>query len=68
MSYGNRVFCCPYYCYDAPRAVKCEGGRVELPDRAAARDYFGQYCASVEGWRRCTVARAMSRFYERESF
>ena len=54
---------CPYY-----RAVKngrmyCEGGSIAMPDDAAD-EYFRTYCNALNGWRRCTVARAVTRHYE----
>ena len=54
---------CPYY-----RAVKngrmyCEGGSIAMPDDAAD-EYFRTYCNDLNGWRRCTVARAVTRHYE----
>ena len=54
---------CPYY-----RAVKngrmyCEGGSIAMPDDAAD-EYFRTYCNDLNGWRRCTVARSVTRHYE----
>ena len=66
MRYYHLVWCCPYYNWDARTAVHCEGGRIDLPSGEAAREYFEIYCSSVEGWRRCTVARAITRFYEKK--
>jgi len=66
VGYSQLVFCCPYYTGDAKRAVMCEGGRIELPDRKTAEEFFHTYCGDVSGWKRCSVARAISRFYERE--
>ena len=62
--YRNEVFACPYYLWESKSAVKCEGGTIRMPDGAAALDYFWTYCCDVSGWRRCTVARAISRHYE----
>ena len=64
--YQNMVFACPYYGWETKCDVHCEGGRIALPDAAAARDYFRTYCCDVSGWRRCTVARAITRHYERD--
>ncbi len=54
---------CPYYKGDAKCAVRCEGGRISLPPDAA-EDYFRSYCSDLNGWRRCTIARAITRHYE----
>ena len=65
VGYSHLTFCCPYYEWDARKAVGCEGGRIELPDRSTAEEFFQTYCGDVSGWQRCSVARAISRFYER---
>ncbi len=64
MSYHHLYWSCPYYRWDDKRSVHCEGGRIALPGGAAAREYYRSYCCDVAGWRRCTVARAISRHYE----
>ena len=64
MGYSLRTFCCPYYEKDGKRSVHCEGGRIALPNRELTQDYFDAYCGDVTGWKRCTVARAITRFYE----
>ena len=62
--YRNEVFTCPYYGWETKSAVNCEGGKIRLPDAEAAREYFRTYCTDLNGWRRCTVARAITRHYE----
>ena len=63
MSKETICWCCPYYKWDGKGTVHCEGGKLKLPP-AAAEDYIRTYCADNPGWRRCTVARAVTRFYE----
>ena len=43
-----------------------EGGRLKLPSGEAEREYIRTYCADHLGWRRCTISRAITRFYEVE--
>ena len=64
MGYSQLTFCCPYYESNGKRSVRCEGGRLRLPSRETTTGYFNAYCGDVNGWRRCTVARAITRFYE----
>lgn len=64
MGYYHYYWTCPYYKWDERRSVHCEGGRIGLPTNAAAREYFRTYCCDIAGWKRCTVARAISRHYE----
>ncbi len=67
MSYRiNKVFACPYYVWDGVISIYCEGGRFRLPERASADEYIEQYCCDIDGWRRCTLARALNRHYERK--
>ncbi len=62
----STCWCCPYYRYDNGRGVRCEGGRLKLPSGEAEREYIRTYCADHLGWRRCTISRAITRFYEAE--
>ena len=62
---GRIYWTCPYYRCDMNGTLRCEGGRLTLPDRESQREYILQYCASESGWRRCTVSRAVTRHYER---
>lgn len=66
MAYYRRLWACPYYRSDERGAVICEGGRVELARKETMSEYMGQYCCDVDGWRRCTIARALNLQYERD--
>ena len=55
---------CPYYQIKDAHGLRCEGGRLALPSKGAEADYIRTYCADHLGWKRCTVARAITRFYE----
>lgn len=65
MGYYRRIFACPYYHHDERGAVVCEGGRVNLRKETMS-EYLGGYCCSVEGWGKCTLAKALNQQYERE--
>ncbi len=54
---------CPYYRAGKNGRMYCEGGSIAMPDDAAD-EYFRTYCNDLNGWRRCTVARAVTRHYE----
>ena len=64
MDYFSFEWRCPYYKWNDKLGVRCEGGRMKLPTDEASREYIRQYCDDLNGWRRCTVARAITRFYE----
>jgi len=46
--------------------VHCECGNcISFPDREAYVAYTDQYCASLPGWQKCSVASALLAYYER---
>ena len=64
-NYYKFYWMCPYYRGNSVKSVRCEGGEIRMPEPEAARTYFREYCCDLSGWKRCTVARAISRHYER---
>lgn len=64
--YYHYYWTCPYYLDDRQGQVSCEGGVIRLPGGRSEREYLMTYCSSPEGWRRCTIARAISRHYEQK--
>ena len=65
MTRDSVYWTCPYYKNEDALGVHCEGGRVKLPSGEAERDYIRTYCADHLGWKRCSVSRAVTRFYEK---
>lgn len=63
--YSGRDWVCPYYKWDKKMQVYCEGGTVKLPDRDVFREYVGAYCSALDGWESCSIARALTEYYER---
>lgn len=45
--------------------MSCECCRMIFPDDDTKRDYVQRYCASLEGWETCSIARSLLEFYER---
>lgn len=39
---------------------------MEFPDRKAATEYADRYCAAQSGWKACSVAASLLRYYERK--
>lgn len=58
---------CPFWKWcDTPRlTLHCEGGLITFPDGDAKEFLECQYCASDQGWRRCSIARTLDDYYER---
>lgn len=65
LGYSHLSWACPYFSYDAKRVIKCEAGRITFPDRQAEREHTHNFCADIDGWKRCTLAALMSDYYER---
>lgn len=62
--YSNKKWACPYYIRDGKLTVTCEAGSVNFPDRATANRYMNRYCADARCWQLCTLASALTRYYE----
>jgi hypothetical protein len=62
-----RAAACPFFTsYDGTR-IYCDAGRLNMPSRAAWDEYMKNYCCSVEGWEKCSVALELRAEYERRS-
>ena len=66
MGYSNRIWTCPFFTWDERQAVHCEGGRVVFQDREAIQEYAERHCASLNGWKDCSIACSLLRYYERK--
>ena len=65
MGYSNKTFTCPFFKWDERLCVHCEGGRPSFPDRKAAQEYIDRYCGGLDGWKDCSIAQNLLRYYER---
>ncbi len=63
--YSHKTWACPFFKWDERLSVRCEGGCVRFRDREQAAEYQNGYCASLDGWKNCTVAASAVRYYER---
>ncbi len=66
MGWSNRTWTCPFFKWDERLCVHCEGGRMVFPDWKAATEYADRYCAAQSGWKACSVAASLLRYYERK--
>lgn len=66
--YWHKAWTCPFYAWSDKLRVRCEGGGVQaFPDVKTATEYMDAYCAcGRNGWRKCTIAAALLRYYERK--
>ena len=65
-SYHHKKWACPFYQSDMKLCVHCErGSRVRFPDLSAENDYADRHCASATGWKDCSIAKSLLKFYER---
>lgn len=57
---------CPFFKGEKGLRLHCEGGTVRSPDSVYRRELLMNYCASAEGWRKCTIAKNLDAFYDRQ--
>ncbi len=60
-----KTYICPFWMWERGRAIRCERCRMDFPDECAKREYAERYCASLDGWQECSIAKALLKFYER---
>ena len=46
--------------------LTCEQGKLTFNDRESFMRYVTKYCASVCGWRNCSLAVNLQEYYERK--
>ncbi len=68
----GKSFVCPFFKWDGRKkngayVIKCERGRLELPDKAAYNFVADKFCAAKDGrsWEDCPIAIAAQKYYER---
>lgn len=64
--WSNRAWKCPFFGWDERLCIHCEGGKVKFQDRQAAVEYIDLHCASLDGWKRCSIADSLNKYYERK--
>lgn len=65
MGYSSKTFVCPFFKWDERLRVHCEGGHLAFRDRPETEDYIDRHCADLEGWKGCSLAGSLLRYYER---
>lgn len=63
--YSHKTWACPFFGWDERLCIHCEGGCMRFRDRKEAVEFQDSYCASLNGWKDCTVASSVMRYYER---
>lgn len=56
---------CPFWGWNDSQNIHCEGGKLTFHDRQARRDYANRFCGD-EQWKKCTLARMLEEYYERD--
>ncbi len=56
---------CPFYKDERRLKLFCEGGTLKSPDLRYRREYLLKYCASEDGWKKCTIAKSLNEYYDR---
>lgn len=57
---------CPFYTKALKTGIVCEGGLLSFPDEAAVRDHCFAFCSNECGWRRCSIAVTLQKYYDRK--
>ena len=62
----RRYVVCPFYKQNGKHYVKCEGGTYLIfPDDQSETEHLRLFCCDCDGWRNCSVAMFLSKYYER---
>lgn len=56
---------CPYYSKEVNDRLRCEGGSIKFPDKAARKEIVYQYCSSIENCQKCTLYQMLTNYYDR---
>jgi len=46
--------------------ISCEHGMLIFYDRESIEEYIEKYCDCPSGWKKCTLAASLIKYYERE--
>ena len=63
--YSSRAWACPFFKWDEKGKTHCEGGCMSMPDKKSYSDYADRYCGDIHGWKSCTFAAALLKYYDR---
>ena len=59
-------FCCPYFRWEQKLKLYCDAGRIDFKDMEDRRSYVYTYCACNPGWENCTLAKNITKRYDRK--
>lgn len=60
-----RTMMCPFFSFFRNGKLHCEAAQLRLPSQEAWDDFMQKYCASLNGWETCPLAKALQEDYER---
>lgn len=61
-----KTMVCPFFKFTDKLLLYCEGGRLEFQTAEQKTDYINQYCASLDGYKFCTLAASLEKMYEKK--
>lgn len=61
-----KTYFCPFWKWEESKNIHCEAGRLNFPDKKAKREYAVRYCACMNGWKTCSLAVSLQKYYESE--
>ena len=57
---------CPFYRREERGVISCEYGTLRPPDKMARDEIIFNYCASMEGFKKCPFRLALEHYYARK--
>lgn len=64
--YSSKTWACPFFKWDEKQKAHCEGGVVAFAVPETFDEFTSAYCASVDNWKRCSLAASLVRQYDKE--
>ena len=63
--YSHWNWKCPYFRWDKKTDLHCEAGVLKFKDGDHKKSYAVRYCCNLSDWETCSLAAALSHFYEK---
>ena len=63
--YSHWNWKCPYFRWDKKTDLHCEAGVLKFKDGNHKKSYAVRYCCNLSDWETCSLAAALSHFYEK---
>ena len=62
-----RTWMCPYWVREEKLCIVCQMAQLRFTNHGAFSEFASRNCASITGWRDCTLARFCTDQYEKST-